>query len=705
MTSTTFPRVRTAIAILVVAVGLAYANSFHGPFIFDDVACIVNNRSVRHLGWQALNAPPDSVTTVGRPLVNLSLAINYAVGGVAVQGYHVVNLVLHILVALTLFGLVRRTLLLPALAARFAAPSTGLALSVALLWALHPLQTESVTYVIQRAESIVGLFYLLTLYCLARAATSLRGRLWHVLAVAVCALGMASKEVMVSAPLVALAYHRVFLADSWKDTWRRWGLWLSMAVTWAVLAVVYHLSQNRGGSAGFGLGMTSWQYLRTQFRWILHYLRLVFWPHPLVLDYGYPIARRAAEIVPYAIAVLGLAGLTVAGLWRRPKWGFLGLGFFAILAPTSSIIPLVGQTVAEHRMYLPLATVVTLVVLAGYLTLQRLRSGRASTALVSLTAMTLAWGTYQRNKDYQDELVLWDIAVTACPWNDRAYHSRGYAYWQRGRLAEALADQSKAIALNPRFVKAYSARGIALAGMGRYPEAIKDHTVAIRLKPDSADAYNSRGSALGNLGDADAAIRDFDKAISLDPYFDEAYFNRATAWESKGDRAAALRDLDKAIALWPEYALAYNSRGMLRDSQGQFDLAIKDYDQAIRHRPAYAEAHNNRGSAYLARGQVDAALQDFEKAIALQPGAAQSYSNRGNVFLSRGQIERAIRDYDKAIELQSDFAPAYQNRAIAYLQGKAFDRAWSDVHKLRSLGVTPNPAFVEDLKRQSDRAE
>jgi len=702
----TFPKPWTAIAILILAISAAYANSFHGPFIFDDVPSIVNNRSIRHLGsWQVLAAPPDAVTTTGRPLANLSLAINYAIGGLAVEGYHVANLVFHILAALVLFGLVRRTLLLPALSARFAAASTRLALATALLWALHPLQTESVTYVVQRTESIVGLLFLLLLYCLVRATSTNRVSLWHVLAVVTCALGMASKEVMVSAPLMALAYHRIFVATSWEESRRLWRLWLALAATWVLLAIVYLMSQDRGGSAGFGLGMTSWQYLRTQFGCIVDYLRLVFWPSPLVLDYGYPLARSAIEIVPYAIVVFVLAALTAVALARQPKWGFLGLSFFAILAPSSSVIPLVGQTKAEHRMYLPLAAVVTLVVLAGYLGLARLRARRVAAALVSIVTVALALGTFQRNKDYQSEITLWNIAIANCPSNDRAYHSRGSAYALKGQYAEALPDFDKAIALNPRFVKAHSGRGIALAGLGRFEEAIREHSRAIRLKPDSADAYNSRGSAFGNLGQMDAAIEDFDKAISLDPKFEEPYYNRGTAYESKGELDAAIKDFDKAIALWPEYALAYVSRGMVYDKQGRYELAIEDYDKAIRLRPDYAEAYNNRGSAYLAQGKMEVALKDFDEAIALEPSGAQGYSNRGNVYMGRGQIELAIKDYDKAIDLKPDLAAAYQNRAIARLRMKAYDLAWADVKMLRSLGVTPNPSFIRDLSRMSGRSE
>ena len=244
-----------AVGLLVVAVCVPYANSFHGPFVFDDVPSIVANRSIRHL-WstQVLAASPDAITTTGRPVVNLSLAINFALGGLAVEGYHVVNLALHVLAALALLALVRRTLLLPMLSARFGQASTALAMVVALLWALHPLQTESVTYIVQRAEAMVGLFYLLTLYGLLRGATAVRPRAWYAATVGICALGMASKEVMVSAPLLALVYDRIFLAGSFRESLRRrWGLWLALAATWALLALVFHLSGSRGGSAGYGL--------------------------------------------------------------------------------------------------------------------------------------------------------------------------------------------------------------------------------------------------------------------------------------------------------------------------------------------------------------------------------------------------------------------------------------------------------------------
>ena len=701
--------IRAGVALIVVAVCAAYANSLHGPFVFDDTPSIVENQSIRHLGsLQVLAASPDAVTTTGRPVVNLSLAVNYAVGGLAVEGYHIANLALHILAALVLFVLVRRMLLLPALSAHHGTAATGLALSVALLWAVHPLQTETVTYVIQRAEAIVGLFYLLTLYCFLRGATAARGGVWYTAAVGACALGMASKEVMVSAPLLAVLLDRTFIAGSFKQSLRRrWRLWLALSSTWLLLAVLHHMSHSRGGSAGFGLGITAWAYARTQFGCIVHYLRLAFWPHPLVLDYGYPIARTAAEIVPSAIAVLALTAATTAALIWRPKWAFLGAWFLAILAPSSSIVPLPGQTEAEHRMYLPLAAVAAPLVLLAYHASSRFgrRSMRMLPVLLLTVAAALGWGTYQRNKDYQSELTLWDRTVRACPQNDRAYLSRANAYWTSGQLDAALEDYDRCIALNPRYPKAYIGRGNVHGDMGRYDEALSDYENALKLNPDLADAHNGRGGVLANQGQVDAAIGEFNRAIALQPDLVEAYYNRANALDAKGDLDAAIDSYDRTIELRPDHAKAYNSRGSDYDHKGQIDAAIRDYNRAIELRPHLAEAYSNRCSALDVKGQMDAALGDCDKAIALAPDFAEAYTNRGNAFQSRRQYEAAIKDYDKAIDLKPGFTAAYQNRAMAHTQTQAYDKAWADVRAVRKLGGRPIPGMVAELTRRSGRSE
>src|SRR5580658_2658291 len=308
------------------AAGLvAYARSYSVPLLFDDESSIADNPTLRHLGTALW--PPDGATVGGRPVLNLSLALNHAVSGTAVWSYHAANLAIHILAGLTVFGIIRRTL------ARLANPSATLvAFAASLLWILHPLQTESVTYIVQRAESLMGLLYLLTLYCFIRGADSrgARGRLWSALSVGACLLGMATKEVMVSAPLIVLLYDRTFLAGSFREAWRlrrREYAWL--AATWLVLVPLVLSSHGRGGSAGFGTGMSPWSYSRTQLPAIVHYLGLCFWPSPLVFYYGDAVEPVSIRLLPSALAVAGLLAATVWALARRPALGFLGASFFA----------------------------------------------------------------------------------------------------------------------------------------------------------------------------------------------------------------------------------------------------------------------------------------------------------------------------------------------------------------------------------------
>ncbi len=241
-----------------------------------------------------------------------------------------------------------------------------LAFSITLLWILHPLQTESVTYVSQSAESLMGLLYLLTLYCLVRRAEAdgQGGRLWQCLCVAACLLGMGTKEVMVSAPLVALLYDRAFLSGSFRDAWRRRRpLYSCLAATWLPLALLVLSTHGRGGTAGFGSGVSPWpSYAMNQLQAIVHYLGLCFWPQPLIFDYGSVLSPPTLRVLPYALAIAGLLALTAWGLLRRPVLDFLGACFFLILAPSSSIIPVATEKMAEHRMYLPLIPVVLLVV-------------------------------------------------------------------------------------------------------------------------------------------------------------------------------------------------------------------------------------------------------------------------------------------------------------------------------------------------------
>ncbi len=544
----------------ILAAGIAaWSNSFNGPFIFDDLSAIQNNPSLRHFpAWENF-VPPPATAVSRRPVVNLTLATNYAVGGLDVRGFHAGNLLIHLLAALALFGIVRRTLLAPSLRERFGGAASGLAMAVALIWAVHPLLTESVTYLTQRTECLMGLLFLLTLYSAIRAASSGHPRRWYAATVAACALGMGAKEVMATAPVVVLLYDRCFLTGSFREALRRrWPLYLGLAATWAILvALVIAYPWGAATGAGFGLAEAGpWEYARTQPGVVLNYLRLSFWPNSLCLVCFWPIATRIGQIIPAASVIAALLAATFWGLRRAPALGFLGAWFFLILAPTSSFVPIVTEVAAERRMYLPLAAVVTSCVLTAYwlggklirlavesaATRKLLASVLAAVALLSATA-ALGYGTFERNAQYREAISIWQDTAAKQPGEPRAQNYLGAAYFEAGRADEAIRCFSKAIELKEDYFDAWNNRGVAHTATGQTAEAIGDFDKAIALKSDFAEAYNNRGIAYMKAGRLVEAIRDYSRAIELQPGYAAAFENRASAYSQNGQYEQALADV------------------------------------------------------------------------------------------------------------------------------------------------------------------
>jgi len=651
-----------ACAAIILAGLAAYSDSFHGPFIFDD-NFFVNVPSAMKL-W------PIWPTLLGsRPVVQASLALNYMLGGGSVTGYHALNVIVHLLAALALSGVVRRTLALPGLADRFGERiPTALGFCVALLWAVHPLQTESVTYVIQRMESLMALFYLLTLYCVIRAVTSKHPGAWHAAAVAACGLGMGSKEVMVSAPIVVLLYDRAFIAGSFRDALRRrWGLYLGLAATWIILirSVLEAFGPHAVlAGAGFGVkSVTPLLYVQSQCGVILHYLRLVFWPAGLCLDYFWPIARSAREIAPGAAVVGILLAATVWALVRRPGWGFVGALFFLVLAPTSSIMPIQDLAV-EHRMYLPLAAVLAAVVVAAFLLGRRQGLG-VGTLLVLCAAGAVALGmaTYRRNADYRTVRSIYEDTVAKRPANPRAWVSLGSAKAVAGEYDAALQCFDRALKLPGDDAWAYEARGVVYQNLHRYEEALSDFNKAIALKQNFPKAYNDRSNLYIAMGQFQLAVDDCDHDLLLELYNPQPYNNRGLALASLRRYEEALRDYDQALALNRNLHETYFNRALAFAALGRDELAIRDYSQSIALKPQFAESYRGRALAYAKLHRSAEALRDFERAIALSPDSPLAYYSRALFYFEMKDYNKARADMEACDKLHGDVAPQFR-RAV-----------------------------------------
>jgi len=564
-------KLRQFIPVLILAAGAwAYHNSFQGPFVFDDVPSILDNPHIRHL-WplrEAVSAPLD-LTVTGRPVVCLSLALNYALGGLNVWGYHAFNLAVHLLAALVLFGILRRTFEGEKLRDRFGVAAVWLAAAIALIWEVHPLQTESVTYIVQRTESLMGLFLLLALYCTLRGSRSSRARVWYLAAVVSCALGMGSKEVMVGAPLIVLLYDRVFLAASFRQLWqRRVGLYVGLAATWIILAVL--VARTPRSATGFGIeGPTSWDYLKTEAGVIVYYLRLCFWPRPLVIDYfDWPITLSLKDGLASGVVVIGLLGATVWAFRRQPWLGFLGAWFFVILGPTSSFLPSVGEAAAERRMYLPLAAVVTMVVVGAFAFGKRLWNKQQGVVLGCVAggfvAVLLTFLTIQRNRDYNSALTIWQDAVVKRPDNPRAHNNLGTAFLEDGKVTEAIGHYERALRIRPGYAEAHNNLGTALLQAGKVPEAIGQYEQALRIKPDYAEAHNNLGNVLFQAGSVAEAINHWEQALRLKPDYAMAHYNLGNALLQAGRVQEAIGHYEQALRIDPDFVQAQSSLARAR---------------------------------------------------------------------------------------------------------------------------------------------
>lgn len=715
---------------LVVAALAAYHNSFRIPFVFDDDAAVVTNSTIQKLWppWEALSPPINGGGVTGRPLVNFSLAVNYAIGGTSVRSYHAMNLGLHILVSLTLWGVLRRTWRQPVLQAAFPGGTELAAWTAVLLWTVHPLLTESVICVVQRNEIMGGLFYLLTLYGFIRAtATSsvAAARGWRIVAVGACLAGMASKEIVATAPLLVLLYDRTFVAGTFREAWqRRKYFYGALVCTWGLLAWLMLHTGQRAGTVGFGLGVSSWEYLLTQCRALTTYLKLSFWPHPLVVDYGMAVAKSVGEVWWRGSIVVGLLAATLVALRRKPALGFLGTWFFVILAPSSSFVPLTTQTIAEHRMYLPLVAVIVLSVAACACWF-----GRRGLVALAVLAIGAGWMTERRNLDYQDDMILWSDTVAKQPENSRALSGLGTAYLDRGKLPEAQRYYAEALRLDPtsphkhhnlalafdragmkdealkhyeeavRLVPSYapSRANIAmiLIQRGRSEEAIEHLKIALTYLPDLARGHYVFGLALVDRGQWENAIKAFERAVALKTDYPEAEYNLGATLFRLNRAPEALRHLERAVQLSPEWADAHFNLGLVLASLGRVEEAMQRYAEATRLDPAHAETRLNRGVIFAQTGRLNEALEQLQAAVRLKPALAEAHANLGIVLAEMGRPQDAVASYEEALRLRPDYPSAHYNLGNALLQLRRWKEARD--HFAEAVRLAPDWAAAREM--------
>lgn len=686
-------------AVIVLAVVAVYANTLRVPFLLDDRSAIVENPTITRLADLGTVLTPAKITTSGRPLLNLSFALNYAWGGLDVGGYHAVNLAIHALAALVLYGALRRTLALPVIPPRVAAAAEPLALAVGVLWAVHPLQTSAVTYLSQRAESLMGLFYLLTWYTFIRAATSARPGFWSGVSIACCLAGVLTKEVMMTAPVWILLFDRACFSPSFGAAWRRrgWyygGLFLCVAVL-GYLMVRTGLGER---SVGFRAGDDWINYALTEFKVVCLYAKLALWPSPLVFDYGQEIlVREPAAVAGYALAVaLALAGVTLLFIRGWTKLGLTAAAFFILLSPTSSFIPIMGQPMAESRMYLPLVPGLV----GAMLGLHRLL-GRGAWAVAAAAAVVLGGASVARNREYGDVLRLWEDTVGKRPQNSRAQYNLATELLKNpARAAEAEAHYEAALRLKPDLAEAHINLANELARQpGRAAEALAHYAAAAESRPDLADAPANAARLLSQLpGRLPEAVAQWQRALALRPDDAERRFYLANALARlPGRTAEAIAEYEQVLRLKPDWVEAHNNlANELARDPARLDDAIVHLETALRLKPDYAEAHVNLANKLARRpGQLGAALAHYEAALRLRPDFLEAHYNYANkLALQPGRLPEAIAHYEAVVRLDPKFLEGRQHLALALANAGRLDEAERELRAALAI----NPGFAPALE-------
>ncbi len=435
--------------IIIAAAILAYSSSFSGVFLLDDHVVITGNRDIGSFVPVSLSA---------RMLVDFTFKLNYLIGGFKAADYHLVNLLIHIVTGLFLYGIIRRTLLLQYFAGRYLHASSIIACVCSCIWIIHPLVTQSITYICQRYESMMGLFFLSSVYCFVRACTSEHKRLWFDLSILACILGMGTKEVIAVAPFVIIIYDYVFLSDSIKDLVRkRWKVHLCLFSTIGILVclLLCSLAKEMEISSRF-VHISPLIYLANQCKVVLYYLWLSVFPRDLCFDYAWIPSEDVLSLMPYILITSTLFVVAVAATYFRKSAGFLGLSFFAVLAPTSSVVP-VADLIVEHRMYLPLISVVVLLVV-GSCRLTKATAGDSLhmihiwCSIWSLIAIVFIFLTYMRNIEYRSEEAIWRDVMRKQPCNYRAGNDLAVALSETGKFDEAMQVYDKVLSAIPEAV-------------------------------------------------------------------------------------------------------------------------------------------------------------------------------------------------------------------------------------------------------------
>jgi Flp pilus assembly protein TadD len=615
----------------ILLVFLIYANSLDGPFLFDDENNIKDNAHIR-----LTSLSPADILKAGlesphprRFVAYASFALNYYFHQYDTTGYRVVNLVIHVATGIILYFLVWTTLSTPTLRSKYSR-AREIALVTALIWLLHPVATQSVSYIVQRMNSMSAMFYALSLLLYARARLA-SGNKTRWLLLASCALSgmlsLGSKEIAATLPIFIVLYEWYFFQDldwSWvKQHYRR-----VLALTGLTLLVgLFILGSN---PLQFILGVyekrhfTPLERLLTESRVVISYISLLVFPHPsrLCLENDFRISHSLFDPITTLFSIGGIVGMVwvaVRTARHARLLSFTIFWFIGNLVIESSIIGL--EIFFEHRTYLPSMFPVLLAVTLIY---RHLKHDRVRLGILCMVMILFSIWTHDRNRVWGNPVAMYKDVIQKYPRIPRAYNNLGTYLSRQNQVEKAIPYLYEAVRLRPDYADAHQNLGKALVHLGKLDEGIPHFRKAFRLKPNGSIMLSNLGGALLRQGKNKEATVVLQEALQLDPGIAQTHYNLGVALSNLGRDEEAIRSYRQAIQLQPDYVDAYDNLGVALFQKNRFDEAFQAFTKGVQIAPDHANVQAHLGIALLQRGRAAEAVSHLGEALRIQPGHADA---------------------------------------------------------------------------------
>ena len=690
----TFGYMREGLMLLVMAVlvFIIYSNILKAPFVFDDQQNIRDNPHVRltELTLEGINKTVVENPYNNRPVAHASFVLNYYFHKYNVMGYHLVNILIHIMTGIFLYFFLKITLSISILSMSCRYPVPGKSQTVArdshagfsdpsliaffavLIWLVHPIQTQSVTYIVQRMNSMAAMFYVLSFLLYAKARLAEEKKKKSILfagCVLAGILALGSKEIAATLPFFIFLYEWYFFQDLNRDWFKRHiFLFSGVVILFAIVAVVYMGAHplERILSDYDKRSFTLTQRVLTEFRVVIYYISLLIFPLPSRLNLDHDFAVSSSLINPATtifsiVSVIGLIGLAFYMAKRERLLSFCILWFLGNLVIESSVIGL--EIAFEHRTYLPSMLVSMMVVV---LVCRYVRQRWVILSLLCVVMLVFSYWTYERNKVWGSELSLWEDCVKKSPGKARPHNNLGVALADQDKSDEAVEHYSKALQIKSNYVEAHYNLGNILVRQGRIPEAIDNYAEALKINPRYAKAHYNLGTALVRQGRVDEAIDHYSEALRINPDYAKAHYNLGNALARQGRVDEAIDHYSEALRINPDDAQTLANLKAVSAVLKETDIAIKRLRKSIEADPGNPELYYELGNLYYRKGKLDDAIYHYQKSLSIQPDVVQVLNNLAIVYMTKKEYDRAVSILGRIAELQPDNADIYYNIACMY---------------------------------------